>query len=122
MISDHLSKQKIMRLLSWLLISTVLLLTGCQSMQTKSYEATIPLASDLGKHHYAISTSNPDSQRYFDQGLILAFGFNHAEAANSFRESYRLDPNCALCYWGEALVLGPNINAPMDPSRCTESF
>lgn len=122
MTSDHLSELKILRLISWSLILTVLLLSGCQSIPTNSYEATIPLATDLGNHHYEISTSNPDSQRYFDQGLILAFGFNHAEAANSFREAYRLDPNCALCYWGEALVLGPNINAPMDPSVAQKAY
>lgn len=77
---------------------------------------TVPLFEHLGKHHYPITTSVPAAQRYFDQGLILAYGFNHAEAARSFRQAYLLDPKCALCYWGEALVLGPNINAPMDPT------
>jgi tetratricopeptide (TPR) repeat protein len=56
------------------------------------------------------------AQRYFDQGLILSYGFNHAEAARSFRKAQTLDPTCAMCFWGEALVLGPNINAPMGPS------
>jgi tetratricopeptide (TPR) repeat protein len=64
----------------------------------------------------AITTTNPQAQRYFNQGLILSYGFNHAEAARSFRAAQQLDPNCAICYWGEALVLGPNINAPMDPA------
>jgi tetratricopeptide (TPR) repeat protein len=54
------------------------------------------------------------AQRYFDQGLRLAFGFNHAEAQRAFRAAQRHDPACAMCYWGEAFVLGPNINAPMD--------
>lgn len=78
---------------------------------------TVPLQDDLGNHHYPITTSVPMTQRYFDQGLILSFGFNHAEAERSFREAARLDPQCAMCYWGKALVLGPNINAPMaDPA------
>jgi tetratricopeptide (TPR) repeat protein len=63
-----------------------------------------------------ITTKDALAQRYFNQGLVLAYGFNHAEAARSFRAAQQLDPNCAICYWGEALVLGPNINAPMDPA------
>lgn len=76
----------------------------------------VPLRDNLGKHQYPVSTTVPKAQRYFDQGLILSFGFNHAEAARSFQEAARLDPKCAMCYWGEALVLGPNINAPMSDS------
>ena len=57
------------------------------------------------------------AQRYFDQGLRLTYAFNHAEALRAFREAQRLDPDCAMCYWGEAFVLGPNINAPMDGRR-----
>ncbi|GJL57683.1 MAG: hypothetical protein NPIRA03_05400 [Nitrospirales bacterium] len=74
------------------------------------------LHEGLGKYHFPISSNGSMAQRYFDQGLILAFGFNHAEAARSFKEAQTRDPNCAMCFWGEALVLGPNINAPMDPS------
>ena len=62
------------------------------------------------------------AQRYFDQGLILSYGFNHAEAARSFREAQTLDSACAMCYWGEALVLGPNINAPMEPSVVPQAY
>ena len=46
---------------------------------------------------------------------MLAYGFNHAEAIRSFREAARLNPNCAMAYWGLALVMGPNINMPMPP-------
>ena len=73
-----------------------------------------PLFEDLGDHQHAISTKSPEAQRYFDQGLVLAWGFNHAEAARSFREAARLDPSCAMCWWGASLVLGPNINAAME--------
>jgi tetratricopeptide (TPR) repeat protein len=73
-----------------------------------------PLWDNLGKLHFQVSTKNPLAQRYFDQGLKLAYAFNHAEAARAFRQAQNLDPDCALCHWGEALVLGPNINAPMD--------
>ncbi|HUN67316.1 MAG TPA: tetratricopeptide repeat protein [Burkholderiales bacterium] len=77
-------------------------------------ESAPPLIPGLGKHSYRISTSSPQAQRYFDQGLRLAWGFNHAEAGRAFRQAQKLDPDCAMCYWGEAYVLGPNINVPMD--------
>jgi tetratricopeptide (TPR) repeat protein len=69
----------------------------------------------LGKVDFPISTSNPTAQRYFNQGIGFAYGFNHAAAIASFREAQRLDPNCAMCFWGEALAHGPNINAPITP-------
>jgi tetratricopeptide (TPR) repeat protein len=73
------------------------------------------LYDNLGTLHFPVSTRNPKAQAWFDQGLRLAFGFNHAEAARAFRAARQLDPRCAMCFWGEALVLGPNINAPMMP-------
>jgi tetratricopeptide (TPR) repeat protein len=74
-----------------------------------------PRLQDLGAHSRRVSTRDPMAQRYFDQGLVLAFAFNHAEAVRSFREAQRIDPGLAMAYWGEAYALGPNINAPMDP-------
>lgn len=81
-----------------------------------------PLFNDLGNYSVKITTSEPLAQRFFDQGLILTFGFNHAEAARSFREAARLDPNCAMCYWGAAFVLGMNINLPMFPEAVPEAW
>ncbi|RJP73042.1 MAG: hypothetical protein C4532_05095 [Candidatus Abyssobacteria bacterium SURF_17] len=81
-----------------------------------------PLLEGIGRYHYAISTDSPDAQRFFDQGLILSYGFNHAEAERSFREAARLDPDCAMCYWGIALVLGPNINAPMSAEANPKAY
>ena len=69
---------------------------------------------DLGTWHHAVTTSSPEAQRYFDQGLLLAYGFNHAQAIASFTEATRLDPRCAMAWWGIALAYGPNINFPMD--------
>jgi tetratricopeptide (TPR) repeat protein len=74
-----------------------------------------PVLAGYGDHHHAITTSNPQTQAFFDQGVRLLFGFNHAEAIRSFREAARLDPNCAMCWWGVAFALGPNINLPMQP-------
>lgn len=83
---------------------------------------TVPLYDDLGDHHYDISTEVPDAQRYFDQGLRLYYAFNHQEAIRAFREAQRLDPDCAMCYWGEALAWGPNINLPMDSAAGVAAF
>ena len=74
-----------------------------------------PLFDGYGDHHHPITTANPKTQAYFDQGVRLLFGFNHAEAIRSFREAARLDPNCAMCWWGVAFALGSNINLPMQP-------
>src|SRR5437762_1477112 len=74
-----------------------------------------PMFKGLGDHRHPISTRNPETQRLFDQGINLLFGFNHAEAIRSFREAARLDPDCAICWWGVAFALGPNINLPMMP-------
>lgn len=59
-------------------------------------------------------TANESARRYFLQGLMLSYGFNHPGAIASFRQAQRLDPKCAMCWWGEAVAHGPNINAPMD--------
>lgn len=77
---------------------------------TLAARAGAPLFDGMGDHHHPITTSDPDAQRYFDQGLIIDFAFNHAESMRSFRAAQKLDPDCAMCYWGEALALGPNIN------------
>ncbi|HRD54155.1 MAG TPA: hypothetical protein PKY96_16070 [Flavobacteriales bacterium] len=63
------------------------------------------------------STRRDSIQRYFDQGLLLAYGFNHAEAARSFWQATRLDSTCAMAWWGFAYVLGPNYNAGMEPDN-----
>ncbi|QIK96935.1 hypothetical protein G7076_11320 [Sphingomonas sp. HDW15A] len=87
---------------------------GAEQPKIKLYEG-------LGSVHFPITTSNPLAQKYFDQGMGFAYGFNHAAAIASFREAQKLDPSCALCHWGEAMAQGPNINAPMDPSTMTRA-
>jgi len=72
--------------------------------------AGAPLFEGMGPYHRPITASDAGAQRYFDQGMVLAFGFNHAEAIRSLRAAQRLDPSCAMCFWGEAVATGPNIN------------
>ena len=83
---------------------------------------TVPLYTDLGNYTRSITTSNPNAQRYFDQGLRLVFGFNHGEAIRAFNEAARLDPNCAMCYWGIAYAYGPHVNAGMDSASGVAAY
>jgi tetratricopeptide (TPR) repeat protein len=77
----------------------------------------VPLAprlQNLGVHTFKVTTKSSRAQLFINQGVNLSYGFNHAEAGRAFAEAARLDPACAMAYWGQALVLGPNINASME--------
>ena len=82
----------------------------------------VPLYTGMGDLNFQITTTSPEAQRYFSQGMAFAYGFNHAAAIASFREAQRLDSNCAMCWWGEAFAHGPNINAPMDSATNARAF
>jgi tetratricopeptide (TPR) repeat protein len=106
-------------------LAVTVLVLGCSTRQERqpaqasaaSAARPAPLFSDLGNHHHAITTKSEMAQKYFDQGLTLAYGFNHAEAVRSFEAAVKHDPECAMCYWGMSFALGPNINAPMSPEN-----
>lgn len=85
-------------------------------------ETGVPLYENLGDHHYPITSDAPEAQRYFDQGLRLYYAFNHQESIRAFREAARIDPSCAMCYWGIALAHGPNINAPMEDEAAAPAW
>ncbi len=101
-----------------LLAFTLLLLSVSTQAQHQHGPATdakpAALIAGLGDVHHPVSTSNPDAQRFFDQGLALVYGFNHDEAVRSFNRAAELDPGLAMAHWGVALALGPNINMPVD--------
>ena len=102
------------------LVGLFLVLWGCgdasvdkvsdEATETLAQRAGAPLFTGMGNFHMPITTRDANAQRYFDQGMVLAFGFNHAESIRSFRAAQTLDPDCAMCFWGEALATGPNIN------------
>lgn len=75
-----------------------------------SDKTSVKLLDNLGGYHHAITTQSPAAQRYFDQGMVMSFAFNHSESVRAFRAAQQMDEHCAMCYWGEALALGPNIN------------
>ena len=113
------------RFLSPLALVLWLPLLGCSAENNDpaagSSPDKAPLYGNLGNYHVAITTSSPDAQKYFDQGLALSYAFNHAEAIRSFRQAVTLDPACAMCQWGIAYALGPNINAPITEEAAKEA-
>jgi tetratricopeptide (TPR) repeat protein len=82
----------------------------------ESASAPTPLYENLGSLHHTVTTQSEQAQQYFDQGLRLTYAFNHDEAIKSFKQALVYDSTCAMCYWGIAYALGPNINLPMDSS------
>lgn len=81
-----------------------------------------PKLEGLKGINFRISTNNKEAQEYFNQGMMLLYGFNHAEAARSFYEATRLDATCAMAYWGYAYVLGPNYNAGMEEDNFQRAY
>ncbi len=75
------------------------------------------LMPGMGSLHHPVSTTNPEAQKFFDQGLSFVYAFNHDEAVRSFKRAAELDPGMAMAQWGIALALGPNINLDVDPER-----
>ena len=134
-----------MKNLIFLFIIVMAILTGCQTGKKKPQEVPqytsglcappalndiawfdednkAPLFDGLDVFHFPITTSNELAQKYVSQGLLLAYGFNHAEAARSFEYATRLDTSCAMAYFGFAYVLGPNYNAGMEPDNYDRAF
>ena len=106
---------------------------ACTSVPTQSksqddvQSATVPgqiapRLQNLGDHKFPVSTNSAGAQLFINQGMMLTYGFNHAEAERSFREAARLDPNCAMAYWGMAYVIGPNINMAMAPESEPKAY
>jgi tetratricopeptide (TPR) repeat protein len=126
-------------IVSALLVASALVVsTGCAGQRhTETPTAASPAASahgqpaaaaravrydSLGSYSYRITTASPEAQRWFDQGLRLVYAFNHQEAQKAFREAARVDPACAMCYWGIAITEGSNYNHPTDAERETRAL
>jgi len=103
----------------------VLLLTPsafAQHAHAESPQPAVAIEQGLGDLHWAVTTSNADAQRFFDQGMRYTYAFNHDMAIQSFRRATELDPDLAMAYWGVALALGPNINLDVDPDREKQAY
>ncbi|QHJ10461.1 hypothetical protein FX988_00675 [Paraglaciecola mesophila] len=81
-----------------------------------------PLLTGMGEHGFYLSRGNQQAQKFFNQAMALTYGFNHLEARRSFKQVAILAPQSALAYWGQALVLGPNINGPMKSNAVRPAF
>ncbi|HEX8292635.1 MAG TPA: hypothetical protein VF570_12815 [Pyrinomonadaceae bacterium] len=98
----------------------VSLLLACPAAFAQHQHGAAPagdvrLLEGLGGFRLPVRTSVPEAQRFFDQGMILVYGFNHDEAARAFRRAAELDPRMAMAQWGLALALGPNYNETSIP-------
>src|SRR5205085_3027197 len=91
-------------------------------MHDHAVPRAVTLEEGLGNEHFAVTTSNEDAQRFFDQGMRYVYAFNHDEAVRSFTHAGELDPNLAMAWWGSALALGPNINLDVDPDREKQAY
>ncbi|GAB3730261.1 hypothetical protein GCM10028862_09400 [Luteimonas pelagia] len=115
------------------LLTTALAMAGCARPHDASVAATpavsppetnlgANLLEGLGDHNFPVTTDHPEVQRWFDQALMLTYGFNHDAAERSFLRATQLDPECAMCWWGAALVVGPHVNAAMDPADNADAW
>jgi tetratricopeptide (TPR) repeat protein len=112
---------------NFMLVIVVILLAGAGYWLygKKNAEAPLPdlapvganLIEGLGDYSMPVTAKNKDVQRWFDQGLAMTYGFNHDAAERSYLKAAELDPDCAMCWWGAALVLGPHVNASMSPDN-----
>ena len=109
----------------------VIVIAGILSYNHSQNSAELPadltpvgatLLDGLGDYSMPVTSTEPDVQQWFDQGLMLTYGFNHEAAERSFLKAAQLDPECVMCWWGASLVLGPNINAAMNPESNAPAF
>jgi tetratricopeptide (TPR) repeat protein len=101
-----------------LLLLLAILLAMPGSARAEAADAPLaPELTGLGTLHFQVTTSVARAQRFFDQGLRLLYAFNHPESLRAFREAARLDPDLAMAYWGQAMAVGPNLNAPLTPDN-----
>ena len=114
------------RILGTLLLGALIGIAAAQhahgDAEAQSAPGTVPLFDGLGDHALPITTESDEARRYFDQGLMFVYGFDHFEAARSFEAAIALDETCAMCHWGLALALGPHINAPMMPDAVPAAY
>ena len=93
------------------------LLLLCFSLPVCAADSAPPLYSGLGNFGRKITTTSPEAQRYFNQGLCFLYAFNHDEAIRSFQHAAKLDPTCSMAWWGIAIANGPHINNPIVPPQ-----
>ena len=96
---------------------------GQDGTDPESFGKPMPLfTTGLGTFTRPISSSNREAQAYFDQGFQMMYAFAKEDAARSFRESQKRDPECAICYWGEAWTWGSYLNGAMTVAEAPRAW
>lgn len=106
-------------------ITALVLVLACNIAMSQEHSTMqskpVTMMNGLGGLHHPVSTSNPEAQQFFDQGLRLIYAFNHDEAARSFQHASELDPKLAMAWWGVAEAVGPNYNDPASDERFAQA-
>ena len=111
--------------MKYLMLALTLLvpvITPAQHSHTPKVRELASLASGLGDVNHPVSTTNPEAQKFFNQGLAYMYAFNHEEAVRSFKRAGELDPQLAMANWGIALALGSNYNLQADSPQLKEAY
>ena len=117
---------------NWLL-PVLFTATACATPASAQTEARRPVyerytepisifKTGLGSFTRPISSSNKEAQAFFNQGFQMMYAFAKPEAVRSFREAWKRDPDCAICYWGEAWAWGSYLNAPMNADEAPHAY
>lgn len=123
--SSHAPSKMTMRRRSTELLCLALLVCGTAVARPAAAQASVeavPIHSTLGRFSWRVTTAVPEAQAYFDQGVRLMYAFAKDDARRSFAEARRRDPGCAMCWWGEAWVLGPYLNGPMEDADAPAAY
>ena len=113
------------------LVGSLLVVVSAIQPGAQHYEHPLPADFDepirlystgLGTFTRPISSKNAEAQAYFNQGFQLMYGFAKVEAGRSFREAQKRDPDCAICYWGEAWAWGPYVNGRMTAAHAERAY
>jgi tetratricopeptide (TPR) repeat protein len=87
-----------------------LLAASCATLGEEDAARGAPQIDGLGRSTFPVTARDEETKALFHSGLLLAYAFEHQEAARAFRAAAARDASCAMCAWGVAWALGPNIN------------
>ena len=91
----------------------------CRTTSTSRFAST---QSVSGTFKRPISSTNAEAQAYFNQGFQLMYAFARVGGRAIVSRSQKRDPNCAICYWGEAWVWGPYISEGRTPEHEVRAY
>lgn len=88
-----------------------------------SFSEPFPLYEKaLGDFNRPVTSSVEGVQEYFNQGFQMMYAFTKVDAARSFKQAQKLDPDCSMCFWGEAWAWGPYLNGKMQEAEAPRAY